>query len=206
MRLFNISTLPLLKELNSEYLESSPSAITLVKELKDKMEAFVASIAKIPSTTDLMIIVGICDKDTAVGLRLAGIKDIYIPAMGVMMGNNSYSGQMVGITPAYTSAMVCRNILYPAIIFANPNRDVTTSQMMNFADGGQWQTNDRITTAAYSSRSVKKSFGSHLRTFEGHCLWDAHLQRMNEGASAMYYAGHGTGGSDPRPAGHAVRS
>ena len=26
-----------------------------------------------------MIIVGICDKDTAVGLRLAGIKDIYIP-------------------------------------------------------------------------------------------------------------------------------
>ncbi len=122
-------------------------------------------------------------------------KDIYIPAHSVMLGNNSYAGHIVGITPAYTSAMVLRNILYPAVIFANPNRDVTTSQLMNFADGGQWTTNDHETTPAYSSRSVKKSFGSHFRNYEGHCLWDAHLQRLNEGASAMYYAGHGTGGS-----------
>jgi len=122
-------------------------------------------------------------------------KDIYVPAHSVMMGNNSYSGHIVGTTPAYTSAMVLRNILYPAVVFANPNRDITTSQLMNYADGGQWTTNDHETTSAYSSRSVKKSFGSHFRTYEGHCLWDAHLQRLNEGASALYYAGHGTGGS-----------
>jgi hypothetical protein len=67
--------------------------------------------------------------------------------------------------------------------------------MMNFPDGGTWRTNDGKTHYVYSSREVKKSFSSHGRTYEGHCLWDAHLQRMNEGASAMYYSGHGTGGS-----------
>jgi hypothetical protein len=122
-------------------------------------------------------------------------KDIYLTAHSVMMGNNSYAGHMVGETPAYTSAMVVRNILYPALIFANQNRDITTTQMMNFPDGGSWKTNDGNSQQVYSSREVKKSFGSHLRTFEGHCLWDAHLERMNEGASILYYSGHGTGGS-----------
>lgn len=36
---------------------------------------------------------------------------------------------------------------------------------------------------------------SHGRTFDGHILWDAHLERMNDGVSVMYYSGHGTGGS-----------
>jgi hypothetical protein len=36
---------------------------------------------------------------------------------------------------------------------------------------------------------------SHGRTLDGHILWDAHLERMNDGVSAMYYSGHGTGGS-----------
>jgi hypothetical protein len=112
-----------------------------------------------------------------------------------MMGNNSYAGHIVGMTPAYTSAMVARNVLYPALIFANPDRDVTTSQLMNFPDGGMWTTNDGESHQVYSSREVKKSFGSHFRTYDGHCLWDAHLERMNEGASVMYYSGHGTGGS-----------
>lgn len=122
-------------------------------------------------------------------------KDIYLTAHSVMMGNNSYAGHIPGETPAYVSQLVNRNILYPALIFANPNREVTTSQLMNFPDGGMWTTNDGEMHNVYSSREVKKSFGSHLREFEGHCLWDAHLKRMNDGASIMYYSGHGTGGS-----------
>ena len=126
-------------------------------------------------------------------------KDIALPAHSVMMGNNSYAGHIVGHTPAYAAQLVSRNLLYPALIFANENRNVTTTQLMNFPDTGsynRWETNDgEIHTQIYSSREVKKSFGSHGRIYEGHCLWDAHLERMNEGASAMYYSGHGTGGS-----------
>ncbi|RLF29479.1 MAG: hypothetical protein DRN05_01570, partial [Thermoplasmata archaeon] len=122
-------------------------------------------------------------------------KDIYIPAHSVMMGNNSYAGHIPGITPAYTSDIVVRNIMYPALIFANPNRDITTTQFMNFPDGGMWRTNDGKTHSVYSSRVVKKAFMSHGRKYDGHCLWLAHLQRMNDGASVMYYSGHGTGGS-----------
>jgi len=147
---------------------------------------------------------GIYDYISGLGLDLEGQeaycfvaprKDIYIPVHSVMMGNNSYAGQIVGETPAYSSAVVARTLLYPAIIYANPSRDVTTTQLMNFPDGGTWQTNDGQSNAVYSTRIVKKSFGSHGRTYIGHCLWDAHLERMNEGASAMYYSGHGTGGS-----------
>lgn len=121
--------------------------------------------------------------------------DINLPAQSVMLGNNSYSGQIPGLTPAYSSAIAVRSVLYPALIYANPNRDITTTQLMNYPDGGTWRTNDGINHQVYSSREVKESFSSHGRTFEGHCLWDAHLERMNEGASAMYYSGHGTGGS-----------
>ena len=122
-------------------------------------------------------------------------KDIYLEAHSVMLGNRSYAGHIPGETPAYISALINRNILYPALIFANPNRDITTSQFMNFPDGGMWTTNDGETHNVYSSRLLKKVFGSHFREFEGHCLWDAHLKRMNDGASLMYYSGHGTGGS-----------
>ncbi len=122
-------------------------------------------------------------------------KDIYLTAHSVMMGNESYAGHIPGETPAYISALVNRNVLYPALIYANPNRDVTTSQFMNFPDGGQWTTNDGESHNVYSSRLLKQVFGSHFREFEGHCLWDAHLKRMNDGASLMYYSGHGTGGS-----------
>ncbi len=121
--------------------------------------------------------------------------DICLELHSALMGNNSYAGQIPGITPAYSSALIVRNVLYPALIYANPNRDITTSQLMNYPDGGSWRTNDGKTTASFSSRDIKNSFSSHLRTYEGHCLWVAHLKRMNEGASVMYYSGHGTGGS-----------
>jgi hypothetical protein len=91
--------------------------------------------------------------------------------------------------------MVARNILYPALIFANPNRDVTTSQLICFPDGNSWTTNDGTSTSVYSTRELKYSFGSHGRDYIGHSIWEAHLERMNLGASAYYYTGHGTGGS-----------
>jgi hypothetical protein len=112
-----------------------------------------------------------------------------------MMGNNSVAGHIPGDTPSYANDIIVRSLLYPALIQSNPNRDVTTLQLMNFPDGGQWKTNDGVTHGVYSSRILKKSFTSHGRTLDGHCLWEAHLKRMNDGASVMYYSGHGTGGS-----------
>jgi hypothetical protein len=122
--------------------------------------------------------------------------DIYLPLHSVMIGNNSYAGHIPGDTPAYSSAIIVRSVLYPALIFANPNREVTTSQLMNFPDGTEdWTLNNGEIFYPYSSRAVKSTFSSHLRTFEGHCLWEAHLQRLNDGVSVFYYSGHGTGGS-----------
>jgi hypothetical protein len=121
--------------------------------------------------------------------------DICLELHSVLMGNNSYAGDIPGTTPAYSNDIVVRNVLYPALIFANPGRDITTTQMINFPDGGSWRTNDGKTTASFSSRDVKNSFSSHLRTYEGHCLWVAYLERMEEGAGVFYYSGHGTGGS-----------
>ncbi|MFW6119888.1 MAG: hypothetical protein ACOC80_03175 [Petrotogales bacterium] len=122
-------------------------------------------------------------------------KDIRLEAHSVMMGNNSYAGHIPGDTPAYINDIIIRNVMYPALIFANPNRDVTTTQFMNFPDGGIWRDNTGTSHNVYSSRILKKVFMSHGRTYDGHCLWDAHLERLNDGASVMYYSGHGTGGS-----------
>jgi hypothetical protein len=121
--------------------------------------------------------------------------DIRDFATRIMMGNNSYAGQIPGATAAFASAHMVRCILYPALMYANPGRDVTTSQLMNFPDGRTWSTNDRRTTPAHSSQSFKLAFSSHNRFYEGHCTWDGLLERFNEGVSVWYYSGHGTGGS-----------
>jgi hypothetical protein len=122
--------------------------------------------------------------------------DINMELHSVLMGNNSYAGQIPGITPGYSSALIVRDVLYPALIFANPGRDITTSQLMNYPEGyNSGQLNNGKSYNVKSSSVVKDTFNSHLRTFEGHSFWSAHLQRMNEGASVFYYCGHGTGGS-----------
>ena len=126
---------------------------------------------------------------------VAPTKDIRLEMHSVMIGTNSYAGHIPGDTPAYTNDIIIRDILYPALIYANPNRDVTTTQFMNFPDSENWKTNDGVTNLVISSRIIKYAFMSHGRTYDGHALWDAHLERMNEGASAFYYSGHGTGGS-----------
>jgi hypothetical protein len=136
------------------------------------------------------------DKDGQEGYCFVGSRDdICIPVYAALMGNNSYTGGIPGITPAYSADLVVRDVLYPALIFANPGRNVTTTQFMNYPDGTTWKTNDLKSTAVYSTRVVKQAFTSHGRTFDGHVLWDAHLERMNDGASVLYYSGHGTGGS-----------
>ncbi|MGC9554379.1 MAG: PPC domain-containing protein, partial [Thermoplasmatota archaeon] len=113
----------------------------------------------------------------------------------IMTGNNSFTGMMMFDTPAMQTAHISRTVLYPAIIYANPGRDVTTSQLMNFPDGRTWTTNDGKSTAVRSSQKIKESYSSHGRFFEGHCIWDGYLKRYNDGVSVGYYSGHGTGGS-----------
>jgi hypothetical protein len=124
--------------------------------------------------------------------------DIRHPFIRVMMGNNSYAGQIPFDTPAMDTALICRDILYAALIYANPGKDVTTSQLMNYPDGSRysrWTTNDGVTYDVLSSRVLKESFSSHGRFYEGHCVWDGWLERINAGASVNYYTGHGSGGS-----------
>jgi len=110
------------------------------------------------------------------------------------MGNNSYAGDIPGLTPAYSSALIVRDLLYPALIWANPGRNITTSQLINYGDSASWWW---TTTGAqgFTSRAIKDILHSHLRAFEGHCLWDASVQRMNQGSSVLVYTGHATGGS-----------
>jgi hypothetical protein len=136
------------------------------------------------------------DRDGQEGYAIVAPRsDINMELHSVLMGNNSYAGDIPGDTPAYSNDIVVRSLLYPALIFVNPGRNITTSQLMNFPDGTTFTLNDGKSYPAYSSRVVKNAFSSHLRTYEGHTFWLAHLQRMNDGASVFYYSGHGTGGS-----------
>jgi len=127
-----------------------------------------------------------------VGPRDTDIRD---PMCRAMEGNESYAGHIPVETPAFASAIICRNILYPAVIYANPGRDVTTSQLMNFPDGYSWRANDGNEYPNFASQELKITFSSQGRFFEGHCIWDNLLERYNEGAAISYYSGHGTGGS-----------
>ncbi|MDG6229221.1 MAG: hypothetical protein QCH96_04595 [Candidatus Thermoplasmatota archaeon] len=121
--------------------------------------------------------------------------DIRDVACRALVGNESFAGHIPVRTAAFSSAVVCRSILYPAIIYANPGRDVITSQMMNYPDGYTWQGNDGNGYPNYATRSMKEIFFSRGRFYEGHCIWDNLLERYNTGAALSYYSGHGTGGS-----------
>jgi len=122
-------------------------------------------------------------------------KDIRTNICRIMNGKESYAGHIPFDRPSLDAALISRDILYPVLIFENPGRDVTTSQFMNFPDGRQWTTNDGTRHSVYSTRLLKEAFSSHGRFYEGHCLWDNWLDRINTGAAANYYSGHGTGGS-----------
>ncbi|MBS3748487.1 MAG: hypothetical protein KGY67_02170 [Candidatus Thermoplasmatota archaeon] len=114
----------------------------------------------------------------------------------VMTGNNSYAGLIPVETTAFSSALICRNILYPALIHANPGKDVTTSQHMNYFTGQYDHTgNDGVTYTTYAPRDNKNSFSAYDRFYEGHCMWENLLERYNTGALISLYSGHGTGGS-----------
>ena len=121
--------------------------------------------------------------------------DIRHPVTRVMSGLGSYAGQFPFDTPGMDASLISRDILYSAIIYANPGRDITTAQLMNFPDGWTWKTNDGVTHTVYSTRDMKATMFSHGRFFEGHVIYDNWLERMNDGVSINYYSGHGTGGS-----------
>jgi hypothetical protein len=127
-----------------------------------------------------------------VGPRDTDIRDNICRAMN---GNLSYAGHIPVEPPAFASALVCRNILYPAVIFANPGRNYTSSVVMNHWEGYDWETNDGATHTNELTRLLKGTFSSHGRIFEGHTLWENLLERYNEGASVIYHCSHGTGGS-----------
>jgi hypothetical protein len=122
--------------------------------------------------------------------------DIKLELHYAMMGNRSMAGHIPGKTTAYVNDIIVRSVMYPALIFANPNRDVTSSQFLNFEDGTYpWTMNNGQQGRAFTSRTLKKNLMSHERIYEGHCLWDAQVERLNNGAGIFYYCGHGTGGS-----------
>ena len=121
--------------------------------------------------------------------------DIRLIIGQTMTGNNSYAGLIPCETAAFSSAMICRSILYPAIIYANPGRDITTSQIINYPDGYKWRANDGNEYPNFATQELKAAFSSNGRFFEGHCIWENSIERFNEGVSINYYSGHGTGGS-----------
>lgn len=111
-------------------------------------------------------------------------------------GNNSYAGIIPVETSAFSSDIIVRSILYPAIIYANPGKDVTTSQHMNYFTGQYDHVgNNGVKYTTYAPRDNKNSFKSFDRFYEGHCIFDNLLARLNEGALISIYSGHGTGGS-----------
>jgi len=113
----------------------------------------------------------------------------------VMMGNESYAGQIPFDTPAMNTALICRNILYPALIYANPGREETSVCLMNHWEDNPWKTNDGQQWNNEFTRKVKEYYSSHGRTFKGHTLWENLLDQYNSGTSVLYHSSHGTGGS-----------
>jgi hypothetical protein len=110
-------------------------------------------------------------------------------------GNKSYAGQIPVETPAFSTALICRNILYPALIYVNPGRDITSAVLMNHWESYDWITNDGERYTNQFTKRVKELFSSYDRSFQAHIIWDNILDRYNDGSSVMYHSSHGTGGS-----------
>jgi len=121
--------------------------------------------------------------------------DIRSHLIRAVSGNESYAGQIPVETSAFSTALICRNILYPALIFANEGRDHTTACIMNHWEGYEWVTNDGETHMNEVTLKIKEYFSSYNRFFEGHTLWENILACHNSGVSAAYHTSHGTGGS-----------
>jgi hypothetical protein len=113
-----------------------------------------------------------------VGPRHTDIGDQITKAM---TGNNSYAGHIPVETTGFASAHICRNILYPAVIFANPGRNVISSCFMNFRDGNTWKCNDGKDYPDFVTQKMKQFGFSHGRFYEGHAIWSGLLERYNTG-------------------------
>jgi hypothetical protein len=121
--------------------------------------------------------------------------DIQDLAVRAMLGNNSYAGHIIFDTPAMSTAQICRDILYPAIIYANPGRDVISGCFMNFRNGHTWKCNDGNNYPDFITQIIKQMGFSHDRTYIGHTLWSNLLEQYNTGCALLWHCSHGTGGS-----------
>jgi hypothetical protein len=113
----------------------------------------------------------------------------------IMTGNNSYAGQIMFEKTALSSAHINRDILYPAVVYANEGRHVISSCFMNYRDGHDWTCNDGVRYYDYVTQTLKEMGTSRGRFFEGHSLWENLLERYNDGCALIYHCSHGTGGS-----------
>ena len=126
---------------------------------------------------------------------VASKSDIRFTFHHPLIGNESAAGQFIGKTPGEMAAYVARSVLYPALIFANPHKEYTTSSFINYRDGRDWTGNDGKRYRAYTTRENLIYFRAFGREYRGHCVWDNLLFEQNNGVSVYYYSGHGTGGS-----------
>ncbi|RLF37714.1 MAG: hypothetical protein DRN21_06075, partial [Thermoplasmata archaeon] len=149
------------------------------------------------------IVEGVYNYADSVGIDSTGMEaycfvapksDIRFMVHHALMGNESATGHIIGKTPGEMAAYIERSVLYPAIIFANPNRNLTTSSLMNFANGNTVTGNDGVRYSVFTSSSTALYFNAFGREYRGHCAWDNLLVEQNKGTSLYYYSGHGTGG------------
>ena len=137
------------------------------------------------------------DNDGQEAYMFVSSRDTDLPShiSRAMMGNESFAGQIPFDTPAMDTALICRDILYPALIYSNPGRDVTSTCLMNHWENFQWKTNNGQQWTNEFTRKVKEYFSSNNRIYIGHTLWTNLLEQYNNGASVIYHSSHGTGGS-----------
>ncbi|MCD6447938.1 MAG: hypothetical protein J7L58_02685, partial [Thermoplasmata archaeon] len=149
------------------------------------------------------IVEGVFNYANSIGVDTSGMEaygfvapktDIRFTVHHALFGNESTAGQFIGKTAGELAAQVVRSVLYPAIIFGNPHRNITTSSLMNYQDGNQATANNGERFNAYTSRYTALYFNMFGREFRGHCRWDNLYVDQNGGASLYYYSGHGTGG------------
>jgi len=58
--------------------------------------------------------------------------DIPAELSSTMMGNHSYAGDIPGLTPGYSSAVIVRDLLYPALIWQTPIEISPRHKMINY--------------------------------------------------------------------------
>lgn len=122
--------------------------------------------------------------------------DIRFTVHRALLGNLSTAGQFIGKTTGEMAAYITRSVLYPALIFANNYKEITTTSFINYGAGWEWvyPGSDGNTYTADPTKDTLQYLRAFGREYRGHCVWDNTLVEQNRGASIYFYFGHGTGG------------